>query len=304
MKWENWREPRRCDQTNFPEMNWTKVTQRYTSSLHKYRSCKKERIIWMILESSKMQNRFVVENYLTFPVNRQAFQVLDLCWAATKACDLIHGICLGHRETCLEIHEQWSIHDRHLLKEFFTLWIKVLQVETPCRRVQGNLSPEVKNKIEILFQRWDLQGNCQPWILSFRQKDHRIIWLISKDCKSRSFISINSPFNVDMLEHKIQNPSKCLFRFSLGGYVMDQRSGDGRFGGWSKIIAINSRLCSFPEFWDAGRENCIFSEQDHLEFLLQERSVWRNRKLRKRSVSSRKTDRLHDLRLLSSHWCS
>ena len=30
------------------------------------------------------------------------------------------------------------------------------------------------------------------------------------------------PFNVYMLEDKIQNPSKCLFRFSLGGYVMDQ----------------------------------------------------------------------------------
>ena len=28
-----------------------------------------------------------------------------------------------------------------------------------------------------------------------------------------------------MLEDKIQNIGKCLFRFSLGGYVMDQRSG-------------------------------------------------------------------------------
>ena len=28
---------------------------------------------------------------------------------------------------------------------------------------------------------------------------------------------------------------------------------------------------TFPEFWDAGRENCICSEQDHLEFLFQER---------------------------------
>ena len=38
-------------------------------------------------------------------------------------------------------------------------------------------------------------------------------------------------FNVFMLEDKIQNPSKCLFRFSLGGNVMVQRSGDGRFSG-------------------------------------------------------------------------
>ena len=38
-------------------------------------------------------------------------------------------------------------------------------------------------------------------------------------------------FNVFMLEDKIQNPGKFLFRFSLGGYVMDQRSEDGRFSG-------------------------------------------------------------------------
>ena len=37
--------------------------------------------------------------------------------------------------------------------------------------------------------------------------------------------------NVFMLEDKIQNPGKFLFRFSLGGHVMHQRSGDGRFSG-------------------------------------------------------------------------
>ena len=37
-------------------------------------------------------------------------------------------------------------------------------------------------------------------------------------------------FNVFMLEDKIQNFGKFLFGFSLGGNVMDQRSGDGRFG--------------------------------------------------------------------------
>ena len=38
-------------------------------------------------------------------------------------------------------------------------------------------------------------------------------------------------FNVFMLEDRIQNPVKFLFQFSFGGCVMDQRSGDGRFGG-------------------------------------------------------------------------
>ena len=34
-----------------------------------------------------------------------------------------------------------------------------------------------------------------------------------------------------VLEDKIQNPGEFLFRFSLGSYVMDQRSGGGRFTG-------------------------------------------------------------------------
>ena len=33
------------------------------------------------------------------------------------------------------------------------------------------------------------------------------------------------------LEEKIQNACEFLFRFSFGSYVMDQRSGDGRFNG-------------------------------------------------------------------------
>ena len=50
---------------------------------------------------------------------------------------------------------------------------------------------------------------------------------------------------------------------------MDQRSGDGRFSGLIKIIAINCRY-GFPEFWTAERENCFCFDQDHPEFPLQE----------------------------------
>ena len=62
------------------------------------------------------------------------------------------------------------------------------------------------------------------------------------------FDKFPTPPTFFMLEDMIQNPSKCLFRFSLGGNVMDQRSGDGRFSGRFKIIAFNSGLYSFPEF--------------------------------------------------------
>ena len=71
--------------------------------------------------------------FLTFPVNRQSCQALDLCQAATDACHLIRGIRLNHRETFLAIHVLCSIRHRHLIKEFLTLRLQVLQVRFQCR---------------------------------------------------------------------------------------------------------------------------------------------------------------------------
>ena len=61
----------------------------------------------------------------------------------------------------------------------------------------------------------------------------------------------------------------------------------------------------FSKFRDAGREDCFFSEQDHPEFPIQEEGQSRGTESPERApVSSRKTDRFHDLRLLSSDWRS
>ena len=77
------------------------------------------------------------------------------------------------------------------------------------------------------------------------------------------FRKLSTPWT--LLEDNIQHPSKVLFRFLPRGNGMDQRSGAGRFGGRFNIISLNSRVHSFPEFWDAGREDCLCSEQDHPE---------------------------------------
>ena len=135
-----------------------------------------------------------MENYLTFPVSRLSFHVLELCRAATEACDLGHGICLVHRETFLAVHVQQSTRHRQLDKEFFTLGIKVPQVGNPCETVQGDLFRKVKNNLEAQLllpsfaRRPSTMNSCKT-----RQTDHRNVWLISKDCKSRTFILINSP---------------------------------------------------------------------------------------------------------------
>ena len=61
----------------------------------------------------------------------------------------------------------------------------------------------------------------------------------------------------------------------------------------------------FSKLRDAAREDCLCSEQDHPKFLLQEEGQSRGAESPERGpVSTRKTDRLHDLRLLSSDWRS
>ena len=51
-----------------------------------------------------------------------------------------------------------------------------------------------------------------------------------------------------MLEDEIQKPGNYLFWFSLGGNVMDQRGGDGRFIGWIKKTSRSVAGNNFPNF--------------------------------------------------------
>ena len=44
----------KCELTNSPYINWDKVTLQHRSSLHKYRSCRREWITFLILENFKM----------------------------------------------------------------------------------------------------------------------------------------------------------------------------------------------------------------------------------------------------------
>ena len=78
----------------------------------------------------------------------------------------------------------------------------------------------------------------------------------------------------------------------------------GRFIGWIKILAINWWK-ELSKIWDAGREDCFCSEQDHPEFPIPEEGQSRGTESPERgSVSTRKTDRLDDQRQLSSDWRS
>ena len=72
----------------------------------------------------------------------------------------------------------------------------------------------------------------------------------------------------------------------------------------NKVIAINCWK-EFSQIWGVRCENCFWLEKDHPKFSLQEEGQSRGTESPERGpVSTRKTDRRHDLRLLSSDWRS
>ena len=97
-----------------------------------------------------------------------------------------------------------------------------------------------------------------------------------------------------MLEDKIQKPNDHFFGFSIGVNVMDQQSGDGGFIKGIDILAISLWKRS-SKLRDAGREDRPCAEQDHPKFSLQEEGQSPQKAPKRRPVSTRKTDRLHDL---------
>ena len=142
------------------------------------------------------------------------------------------------------------------------------------------------------------QDRCQ---LIFR----RTTWSDSKDSECRNCNSTSSLLHYHSWcgKQDSKHSLKWLW-FSVESYVMDQRRGDGWFFGWAKILAIGCWK-EFSRLWVARREDCLCSERDHPEFPLQEDSQPRGAESPKRGpVSARETNRLHDLWLLSSDWCS
>ena len=128
--------------------------------------------------------------------------------------------------------------------------------------------------------------------------------MVGQQISELQFDKFPNPQSFLVWKIRFKNKVTTLFWFSIKSDVMDQRSGDGWFTGGIEVLAIRFWK-EFSKFWDAGREDCICPEQDHPEFLLQEKGQSGGTQCPERgSVSSRKTDCLHDLRLLSSHWCS
>ena len=100
------------------------------------------------------------------------------------------------------------------------------------------------------------------------------------------------------LEDTIQKPGDYLFWFSFGGYIMDQRSRGGRVQ-WTKLKSSRSIAGKkFPNLEMLDAKIASVFKQDHPELPLQEEGQSRGTESPESGpVSTRKTDRLHYLRL-------
>ena len=117
-----------------------------------------------------------------------------------------------------------------------------------------------------------------------------------------SFRQIHHASNVCLLEDKIQDWGMYLFTISCGSYAVDQRSGDGWFSGWFQILVFCKRN-SNARFWGTRCEGCVSTEQNHPWYTIQKEGQPGGTKSPKRGpLSSWKTDRLPDLRVLPGHW--
>ena len=182
----------------------------------------------------------------------------------------------------------------------------ILLSTTPCATganpVQASTGrPVARGEEQIASTTTVPQEGRQPWIPLCQRKFHRNLWLDSKDHRYRSFSSTNCPHLQRLFfcwKIKFKNQVTTCSDFCFWSDVMDQGSGDGR--GWIKILAINCRW-GFPNFemLDARVADALNKIIQYSHF--QKKVSLEKQKAQKRGpVSTRKTDRLHDLRLLSS----
>ena len=196
-------------------------------------------ILWMTQEKFKKWNQIKVGDRPTFPVSLQWFQVLVPCCAATSASLLTHGIHRDYRKTFLVINFLRLIHPEIILKEFNLTTCK--ETEKPHLKQEG---------LRLFTHKWrqtKSKHNSNADICD-KAVDSTIPVRTAKTANIRIAIrQIPQSTIVFSLEKTMQNTSHCLFWFSIGSYVVDQRSGDGWFFGRVKILAI-SLWKDFPNF--------------------------------------------------------
>ena len=131
-------------------------------------------------------------------------------------------------------------------------------IEATCKSIGMTALPlGMQTTVAIkVTKKFRLPSRAVPLGRSRSQLNHK--WLVKADLplKNQEYVGLHQryPLWKSVGEDKIQESSDYLFWLPIGHYVMDQRSGDGRFIGRVEILAINCWR-EFSKFWDVGCEN-------------------------------------------------
>ena len=195
-------------------------------------------------------------------------------------------------------------HSEIIIKKFNLAHHK--ENENQFHRLQGRrLFPqEMTNKIEAQFQ-------CRHL-----QEGRRLNSMIPVDFPQNSFVGQQGQRISELQFDKFPNPHFFALKIRFKNQVTTCVDFPSDALLWIKEVEMVDSLDEievlaislwkeFSKLRDAGCDDCLCSEQDHPEFPFQEEGEPRGTESpKRRPVSTRKTDRLHDLRLLSSDWRS
>ena len=104
--------------------------------------------------------------------------------------------------------------------------------------------------MEFRYIRTDsLINGREEWEWNTSSRSEMPVWTVSQKFSHPSEGDSSNNYGADQQRLQIS-------------YAVDQRSGDGWVSGWFKIFVICKRS-SNARFWDAGREDCFSTEQNH-----------------------------------------
>ena len=268
---------------------------RSTSPLQKMQ---KQMNSMVISVNFKEWNRYTVEDCFTFPVNQQWFQVFVRCWIATNVCLLTHGVRLDHKkmifwQTILCIWFVPKLSSRNSLR---------------CDTRRDKICSTTDWHKDLCSKRWRAnQGHNSNADVCKKKSTTSFIILgghsaefYGSPAKTAAIRQTLRPTIIFMLENQIQKASiDYLFWFSVGCLVMDQKKGRSSIH-WrdqhphDRLLERNFQVSNS---W-TRRLLLLWIRSDKIH-ISRKMPVAKNRKFRKRIWFTMKTDRFHDLRLLS-----
>ena len=220
----------------------------------------------------------------------------------------------------LDTWNQSGVQENVFGNPFFYVWFtsRFSSKNSIWRRAKESSSSSWRSKGKNKSDKWRLtkimaQVQCRClrpdrwlWVLKIRLIFRRTTWVGQQrqQLSELQFDRFSNPSSFLVWKTKFKTQVSSVSDFPSEAMLLSKEvemvdSSDGL-----KILTI-SIWKSFSTFWDARREVCLGSGQDHQEFPVQQEGQPRGAKSPKRGpLSARKTNRLHDLRLLSSDWCS